>query len=96
MKLGTRTAKLVREAAVAGFVQGSLAAGPYRGEDFPLDSDIWLAALRTARSFPDLYPTLKAVAFESEELAEQDRQRVEALRELINGASAEVEREDTP
>lgn len=60
MRLGARTAKLVREAAVAGYVQGSLAAGPFRTKDsFPPDSQIWLAVLRTARAHSDLQAMLQ-------------------------------------
>lgn len=65
MKLGKRTARLVREAAVAGFVQGTRWAGYFppigktaKEDDFPGDSDIEDRAYRTAEKFPDLYPTL--------------------------------------
>lgn len=71
MRLGKRTAKLVREAAVAGFVQGTRWAGwqPPRGEPdpFPDDSEIWVMACRCAEKFADLYPTLSKV--EDEEYA---------------------------
>ncbi len=73
MKLGKRTAKLVREAAVAGFVMGTRWTG-YHGDDssFPDDTDILVRALRCAEKFPDLYPTLSKV--ESDEV-EADRER---------------------
>ncbi len=65
MRLGKRTAKLVREAAVAGFVQGTRWAGwvPPRGEPdpFPFDPEILTLAFRCAAKFPDLYPTLSKV-----------------------------------
>jgi hypothetical protein len=62
VKVGKRTAKLIREAAVMGFVHGSMwgRAFPDRhgGEQFPRDSDILARVMRGARSHRDLYPTL--------------------------------------
>jgi hypothetical protein len=55
-RLGSRTARLVREAAVRGFVQGMR-----NGGEIPPDSVIVANVLRSARSNPDLYPTLSAV-----------------------------------
>jgi hypothetical protein len=73
MKLGKRTAKLVREAAVAGFVQGTRWAGwsPARGEPdpFPMDPEIWVMARRCAEKFPDLYPVLAKVEDEEYDAA---------------------------
>jgi hypothetical protein len=72
---------------VAGYVQGHRQSGArFDDATFPTDSEIWLAALRCARKFPDIYPTLKGVALESEELADDDRVRAEVLRQMIEGA----------
>lgn len=87
MKLGKRTAKLVREAAIAGFVAGNYFGPPplTRTEEFPLDAEIWVLTLRTARKFPDIYPILKNVARESEELAGDDRRAATATAEFLSG-----------
>jgi hypothetical protein len=65
MRVGKRTAKLIREAAVMGFVQGTMwgRAFPDRREEeqFPRDSDILGRVMRGARSHRDLYPTLSKV-----------------------------------
>lgn len=85
MRLGKRTAKIVREAAIAGFVAGNR-YGPSLVADeveYPTDPEIWVFTLRTARSFPDLYPILKNVARESEELAEDDRRAAAATVEFL-------------
>lgn len=63
MKLGKRTARLVREAAVLGFVHGSRwgQANPRvlsAKEQFPRDSEIVADVLWASKSFRDLYPTL--------------------------------------
>ena len=70
MKLGKRTAQLVREAAVLGFAEGARWAGYHHtsAEDranYPRDSVVLADALRSARSFSDLYPTLARVEREA-------------------------------
>jgi hypothetical protein len=86
MKLGKRTARLVREAAIAGFVAGNRYGSHAL---LPADSAIWLAALWVASDFPDLYPTLSVVARGSEELAEEERRQraatAEFLQQRLNG-----------
>lgn len=93
MRLGKRTAKLVREAAVAGFVNGSwYAAGLSRAEvdaDYPDDSVVVAGVLRTARAHSDIYRALAKVESVDEAsdavLARQEAARFAFLRELING-----------
>lgn len=61
MKLGKRTAKLVREAAVMGYVHG-FRHGAYAPEDpFPKDSAIVFVVLDAAKRNKNLYPTLGLV-----------------------------------
>jgi hypothetical protein len=60
VKVGKRTAKLIREAAVLGFVNGAFWAG-YNHRDpsiYPKDSAVLDQVLRSAQSNSDLYPTL--------------------------------------
>lgn len=85
MRLGKRTAKLVREAAIAGFVAGNCYGPPRTADEveYPSDPEIWVFTLRVARKFPDIYPTLKTVVQESEELAEDDRRARAAADELL-------------
>lgn len=71
MRLGKRTARLVREASVMAFVQGSMwgrvqgRKGPDDEEStFPRDSEILDRTMRGARSNADLYPTLSKVEYE--------------------------------
>lgn len=65
MRIGKRTARLVREAAVAGFVNGSrFAQGLSRAEvdaAFPSDSVVLAGVLKTARAHGDLYRALSKV-----------------------------------
>ena len=64
MKLGKRTAKLVREAIVLAHVEGAF-FGAHKPlvseEDYPKDSDVVARVLRAAKSNADLYPTLSKV-----------------------------------
>lgn len=76
MKLGKRTARLIREAMVMGFVQGSMWGEfnprSHRNDSeskFPLDSDIVARTLRGAQSFSDIYPLLSRVEAEPPYLA---------------------------
>jgi hypothetical protein len=72
MRLGKRTAKLVREAMVLGFVEGAWAETTGLGATIPPDREIVIRVLRAARAHPDLYPSLSKVEAdlpESETLA---------------------------
>jgi hypothetical protein len=63
MKLGKRTAKLVREAIVLAHVEGAH-WGRYGGDApgaYPRDSDVVDRVLYAATRMPDLYPTLSRV-----------------------------------
>lgn len=63
MRVGKRTAKLIHEAAIMGFVQGSIwgRATPDRDKDFPKDSEVVYRVLRGVSGCRDLYPTLSRV-----------------------------------
>lgn len=61
MKLGKRTAKLVREAMVLAFVEGAYAESAGLGAKIPPDRDIVIRVLRAARANADLYPSLSKV-----------------------------------
>jgi hypothetical protein len=70
MRLGKRTARLVREAAVMGFVQGSM-WGEVQGHKpraerspHPKDSEVLDRVMLGARKHSDLYPALSKVEYE--------------------------------
>lgn len=79
MRLGKHTARLVRQAAVAGFVNGTrYAQGCTAAEvdaGFPRDSYIVASVLRTARAHGDNFPTLA---------------KVESVDEAADAAEAEM------
>jgi len=82
VRLGKRTARLVRQAAVAGFVNGTrFAQGRTAGEvdaEFPRDSVIVAGVLRTARAHSDNFPTLA---------------KVESVDDAADAAEAEIKAE---
>lgn len=87
MKIGKRTARLVREAAVLGFVNGAHSVTPEA--NIPKDSAIVANVIRAARSIPDLYPLLSRAEFPADDpavawLEAQQAEHLEALRALIN------------
>ena len=59
--LSPREQSLVREAAVMGFVQGTMAAGGIPREHFPKDSEITQRVVEGCRDVPDLYPTIAGI-----------------------------------
>lgn len=63
MKIGKQTEKLIREAAVLGFVEGAWWAGMSieQKENYPRDSVVFANVLRSAKSNKDLYTTLSKV-----------------------------------
>lgn len=56
--LTDRERRLVREAAVMGFVRGSIFGGDHRAPEIPQDPVIVAEILDGCRDFPDLYPLL--------------------------------------
>ncbi|WP_326646631.1 hypothetical protein OG884_18555 [Streptosporangium sp. NBC_01755] len=62
--LSDREKRLVREAAVMGYVQGAMAANPGKRPDIPKDSAIVWQVVDACRAFPDLYPVISALADE--------------------------------
>jgi hypothetical protein len=95
VRLGKRTARLVRQAAVAGFVNGTRFAQGRSLSDveanFPGDTWVVVQMLRTARAHPDLYPTMAKVE-SVDEAADATEAALKAeglamLTSLINGQS---------
>lgn len=95
MKIGKRTAKLIREAAVAGFVAGHQFGPPRGAEDieaeFPTDAAIWVFTLRTARMASENFPALRRIAAESAELAADDQRASAATLALLRSLQASTE-----
>lgn len=56
--LSPREQSLIREAAVMGFVQGTMAAGGIPREHFPKDSEITQRVVEGCRGMSDIYPTI--------------------------------------
>lgn len=90
MRVGKRTARLIREAAVLGFVNGAWSAtGP--GARIPPATAVFAEVVRSARDMPDLYPTLSRVELPEDDpavawQAGQDAERLAMLRALIDDA----------
>lgn len=64
--LTVREKLIFRDAAIAGFVQGTRFAGLRHDADFPKDQHILTEALSAITSFPDLYPTVSGYAPDEE------------------------------
>ena len=89
MKVGKRADALIREAAVAGYVNGFWDAGGRSTTDVPPDTIVTAEVFRTARAHPDLYPTLSRVELPDNHpvaqwLEAQSAEDLEALRALID------------
>lgn len=84
MKLGKRTAKLLREAIVLAHVEGAQ-WGQVHGRDatYPKDSDVVRRVLTAAVSFSDLYPTLAKLDEAQAADAERRRESVEFLAAFV-------------
>lgn len=88
MKISHHTERLIREAAVLGYVNGAWSAGAQPGST-PPDLDILAGVLRTARSNADLYPTLSGIEFSESNpvvahMATEDAERLDVLRALLD------------
>jgi len=102
VKLGKRTAQLVREAAVMAFVQGSLWGKSegrnevmgFASEPHPRDSVVLRDVLRAARSHSDLYPLLSKAEIEGVQV-ERTEQEWEVLRALMGIRPADSTQEET-
>jgi hypothetical protein len=68
-ELTDRERRLVREAAVMGYVRGTFAAG---GESVPKDSAVVRHIIACCQTFPDMYPLLGGTADSGEEPPEDD------------------------
>lgn len=89
MRLGKRTARLVREAAVLGYVNGVWSTGAGFKADIPPDTAVFAEVLRAARTLPELYPSLSRAELPEDDpvvawIAAEDAERLAALRALIN------------
>lgn len=98
MRLGKRTARLVRQAMVMGFVHG-VQHGANRSwreaeDEFPGDSVIVANALRAARKNSDLYPTLAKVESVDAEADAAEAAMTEAsmstMRAIMNGSGVDT------
>lgn len=88
MKLGKRTAKLLGEAIVLAFVEGSRwgQSHPRKlGDDdeFPRDREIVEQTLAASTSFRDVYPTLSKLDEAQEIAAARRAASVEFLKQLM-------------
>ncbi len=88
MKISHHTERLIREAAVIGYVNGAWAMGG-QPANIPSDLDILAGVLRTARSNADFYPTLSGVEFSENNpvvahMATEDSARLDILRALLD------------
>jgi hypothetical protein len=95
VKIGKRTANLLREAMVLAYVEGSRWGQCYGTSDeydFPTDSQIVQQVLEASVSFRDLYPTLSRT--EAAQAADAGRRRrsgelLAALVRSVRGDSDE-------
>lgn len=66
MRLGKRTARLVREAIILAHVEGmrygrAVSHEEQQAEGYPRDSTVITTVLQAAKSFRDIYPMLSKV-----------------------------------
>lgn len=85
MKIGKRTAQLLREAIVLAHVEGMRYGRSSEPDDpYPKDSDVVAHVLAASVSFRTIYPTLSKLDEAREADAERRRQSTEMLRHLLN------------
>lgn len=82
MKIGPHTAKLLREAIVLAYVEGTRHPTE-QGVPFPKDSDIVSLVLASSVGFRDLYPTLSKLDEAKAADAERHRQSIERIKHLM-------------
>lgn len=83
MKIGKRTAKLLREAIVLAHVEGSRWSQCHgRDDEYPTDAEIVAQVLAASVTFADLYPTLS----KTEEAQAADAERRRRSLELLKAA----------
>jgi hypothetical protein len=74
VKLGKRTAKLLREAIVLAHVEGARWGQCHdRDAEYPADSDVVFRVLSAAAVLNDIYPTLSKL--EEAQAADQERRQ---------------------
>jgi hypothetical protein len=89
-RIGPRTAKLLREAIVLAYVEGTRCpAEP--GVPFPKDSEIVSLVLASSVGFRDLYPTLSRL----DEAKAADAERRQQAIEWINHLMAQTKEQQT-
>jgi hypothetical protein len=90
VKIGKRTAKLLREAMVLAYVEGSrwgqCHPNSFEDSEFPTDSQIVQQVLTAAVLFGDLYPTLSKTDDAQVADAERERRHLELLATLANSS----------
>jgi hypothetical protein len=82
VRVGPRTAKLLREAIVLAYVEGTRRPAE-QGVPFPKDSDIVSLVLAASVGFRDLYPTLSKLDEAKAADAERRRQSIERIKHLM-------------
>lgn len=94
MRLGKRTAKLVREAIVLAHVEGARWAGHVDPDNYPKDSDVVRKVLISATRLGDLYPTLSTLDAAQAADAEYREQCAEAIKALMVASESTKEARD--
>lgn len=90
MRIGKRTAQLLREAIVLAHVEGSRWGQSHgRGDEYPSDSEIVRRVLEASVSFADLYPTLAKTDDAQLAHAERVRRSSEFLAAMLNRRDGE-------
>lgn len=92
MRLGKRTARLVREAAVLGYVNGVWSTDKGFEAAIPSDVAVFGGVIRVARTLPELYPSLSRAELPEGDpaaawIAAQEAEWRAAVRALINERS---------
>lgn len=91
MRIGPRTAKLLREAIVLAHVEGMRYGRATKSDDpYPRDADIVELVLAASVGFRDLYPTLSRLDEAKAADAERRRQSIELTKLLM------AQREEQP
>jgi hypothetical protein len=85
VRIGKHAARLVREAAVLGYVNGAVSSNA----GIPPDSAILAEVSRAAHSHADLYPLLSRAEFPAGDpavvwLEADDAERLELIRQLLD------------
>ncbi len=91
MRLGKRTAKIVREAIVLAHVEGARWAGHVDPDNYPKDSTVVRRVLAAASNMPDLYPHLSRLDEAQEADTEMREESVARIAALMHSLQATKE-----